>query len=70
MINSEVTVVEKNHMGGVLTGHALAHRAVADMVIDRIVIRVGVNMIATSSILVRHIYPPCSLIGSGQPTRL
>jgi len=62
VINGQITVVKKYYMGCVLLGNTLADRAVAGVVVDRIVIRVGVNMIAPSSILMRHVYPLASLL--------
>jgi hypothetical protein len=62
VINGQITVVKKYYMGSVLTGNTLADRAVAGVVVDRIVIRVGVNMIAPSSILMRHVYLLANLL--------
>jgi len=55
VINGQITVIKKYDMGCVLPGNTLADRTVAGVVVDGIIIRVGVYMVAPSSILMRHI---------------
>jgi hypothetical protein len=55
VINSQITVIKKYYMGCVLPGYFLADRAMAGVVVDRLVIRVGVYMVTPSSILIRRI---------------
>ena len=54
VINNQITVIKKYDMGCVLPGNTLADRTVAGVVVDGIIIRVGVYMVAPSSIL-RHV---------------
>jgi hypothetical protein len=55
VINGQITMAEKYNMGCVLRGNTLTDRAMAGVVVDRFVIRVGVYMIAPSSIGMRHV---------------
>jgi len=48
-------VIKKYYMGCVLPGHFFADRAMAGVVVDRLVVRVGVYMVTPSSILIRHV---------------
>jgi hypothetical protein len=54
-INGKIAVIEKHDMSRVLPGNALADRAVARVIVDRIVVRVRVYMIAPPRILMRHV---------------
>lgn len=53
-VNAQVAVLEKHHMRGVLTGNTFANRTVAGVVVDWILVRVGVYVVAPSSIFMRH----------------
>jgi len=48
----QITVIEENDVSAVLPGNAFADRAMADVVVYRLVICVGVNMVAPPSIFV------------------
>ena len=56
VINGQIAVIKKHYMGCVLPSNTLADRTVAGVVVDWIAIRVGVNMVAPSSILMRHVF--------------
>jgi hypothetical protein len=51
LVDLQVTVVEEDDMGRILCGDPLADGAVADVVVYGIVIRMRVNMVTASSIL-------------------
>ena len=63
VIDGEITVSEKRDMGRVLSRNALADGAVTGVVVDRIVVRVSVYVVAPSRI--RHVF----LLGCAQQPR-
>jgi hypothetical protein len=54
VIDAKVAVIEKHDMGRVLPGNPLADGTVAGVIVDRIVVRVGVDVIAPPRVLMRH----------------
>jgi hypothetical protein len=48
----QISVVKEDDMSGILPGNAFTDRAVASVVVYRVVIRMGVNMVAPSNIFI------------------
>lgn len=58
VFNSNVAMFEEYHVRRVLTGHALANGAVADVIVDWIIVGVRMNMVAPTRILFSHVFLP------------
>lgn len=64
VVDRDIAMVEERHMRGWLSGNALADRAVAGVVVNRIVVGMRVNVIASAVITMCHISPRLA----GRPT--
>jgi hypothetical protein len=52
--NFQITMSEKNYMGGGLPGNSLANGAMTSVIIDRIVVGVGFVMFAAAIVFMCH----------------
>lgn len=58
VVRVEVIVVEEAHMRAVLPRNALTNRAMAGVVVDRVVVGMGMNVVAPARMIVCHgIFP-------------
>lgn len=48
VVRLEVAVIEEHHVGGILPGDALAHRTMTDVVVNRVVIRFGMDVVTAA----------------------
>lgn len=63
VIDHHLTVIEKRHMGSRLPGHGFADRAMAGVIVDRIVIGIRMDVVAATSEFMRHVLSPSSIKG-------
>ena len=54
MIHRQIAMVEKGNMGGLLASHRFADIAVADVVVYRLIVGAGVNVVAAAGIRIGH----------------
>ena len=57
VVRRDIGVVEECHMGRRLPGHGLADRAMAGVIVDRVMIRLGMDVLATTRQLAGHVSP-------------
>jgi hypothetical protein len=63
VIDHHLTVIEKRHMGSRLPSHGFADRAMAGVIVDRIVIGIRMDVVAATSEFMRHVFSPSSIKG-------
>jgi len=56
LIDDNILVIEKHHVGGGLACHALAHGTMAGVVVNRGMLQMTVNVFASSGVFLRHLY--------------
>ena len=65
VIDNNIAVIEKHNVGRVLTCDALANRTMAGVIVNRVVVRIGMDVLASTGIFVGHARLQCGVLGSG-----
>ena len=70
IVDHHIPMFEKSHMGCRLTGHGLADRTMARVIVDWIMIRMCVNVLASTGELSRHPDSPTKVFTQHPPDAL